>query len=376
MALSPLARLRSRLAAAPLTRPAAAGQPPTIAGWSRSGRSDGAGGAGSGGWRGKAWRAAGFRVVDGTRAAGTARAAAGRHWPGRALRGRQTGSGLRQPPAPAQRAAAGVWLQPAPRAASGPPAAAGSSRRGDRRTLVGAGTCGSARRRSAAASRFDRRCRGVHLERGQQLLPAHDERDVVGALLVPNDEQAPLDQGGQGRDDGELPGAGELDEVADRPVAVDQSQQRPLVARRRLGSSVSTTGMVSTTSGLRDEPWTPRPRLAARRRLGHHVLGGTDEPDVVGVGLVHVEGEVALGPAQQVEDGVDGLLGGQPLDELGRRPHRPRAGHGRHRHRRPTARSTARRRAASSQAPRPTRRRARDCRAASEHAPVTTPSVK
>ena len=56
-----------------------------------------------------------------------------------------------------------------------------------------------------------------------------------------------------------------------------------------------------------------RPRLLRRRRASATTSSTSRAtPDVVGVGLVDDEGEVAVRPAHQVEDGVEDVLGGRP----------------------------------------------------------------
>ena len=80
---------------------------------------------------------------------------------------------------------------------------------------------------SAAGGRLLGRDRNLSLERRQQLLPTPDERDVVGALLVPEHEQATLDQRRQRGDDGVLAGPRDVHEVTDGSRAVDRGPAAP-----------------------------------------------------------------------------------------------------------------------------------------------------
>ena len=88
-------------------------------------------------------------------------------------------------------------------------------------------------------------------------------------------------------------------------------------SRLTSGSWCSTTGTASTASRPGHEQRELLPRLGARLGLGEHLRGLERDTDVVEVGRRLVEPELALGPAQQVEDGVDDLVGGRLAHELG-----------------------------------------------------------
>jgi hypothetical protein len=137
-------------------------------------------------------------------------------------------------------------------------------------------------------------------------VPAQQRLHTV--LAVAGAEQATVDQVGQRGHDVVVAATAEGDDLADRALAVDEREQRPLVAaelrivRRRAGEA-------QHCLRRRDRRGDRAPALEPPARLGDDLIDLTRDADVVRVGLVHGEGELAVGPAQQIEDGVHDVLG-------------------------------------------------------------------
>ena len=225
------------------------------------------------------------------------------------------------------------WSGTTPAAGTAPARARGR-RRGPRRRRCRGADAGAARRLRTSTPAARPACSARRLDLGQRCpstaaasdgeltgrtTPSRrDEQPGAGGCRTvaaspssagAHRQQAAIDQGGQGGDDGELaaPVRATSSVTPRRPST--RRQQRPLVAvdRRVVGGNgrhrehgVAATGSTVDTAA-RVEPATSLASTDVVDRQG--------DAQVVGVGLVDDEGEVALGPAQQVEDRVHRLLG-------------------------------------------------------------------
>src|SRR3954447_4685513 len=152
------------------------------------------------------------------------------------------------------------------------------------------------------------RARRSRLEPGQQAVPA--KQCLYAVLAVTGAEQAAVDEVRQGGHDVVVAATAQRHDLADSPLTVDERQQRPLVAAelRVLGRN---GGEAEHRLRRRNRRGDSPPALQPAAGFGDDVLDLAGDADVVRVRLVDGEGELAVRPAQQVENGVDDVLGDQ-----------------------------------------------------------------
>src|SRR4051794_8093813 len=146
------------------------------------------------------------------------------------------------------------------------------------------------------------------LEPGQQAVPAKQRLDAV--LAVTGAKQAAVDQVGKGGHDVVVAATAERHDLADGALTIDEREQRPLIAAE-LRVLRWNGGEAENRLRRRNRRSDGPPALQPASGFGDDVLDLTGDADVVGVGLVDREGELAVRPAQQVENGVDDVLSDQ-----------------------------------------------------------------
>ena len=186
-------------------------------------------------------------------------------------------------------------------------------------------------------------------------------------------EEPALDELREGGGDGELAAAGELDEVAHASAAVDQREQRPLVAATRRGPRGARRGPTARSPG-----WAPASRARPRRprracasastRRWSRLMPTSSTSAADWSKPKSPSGQRSRSNTASVTWSVAAwrISSGSTAPASSRARATPTPPD--------TARATAWRRAASSTAPEPTTRRTRDARERSELAPQIRPS--